>query len=318
VPGAWQEEADEGSTPENAARSNAAPDVADPNTRAVQCGPMKAHVLGALYEGLAVAGQRVGLHERRFTNRDAIMMYHSVRDPEDVRPPTSDVTVAEFRRHLEYFLTQFEVVDLPAVLESEPDRKRIALTFDDGYRDFYTHVRPVLHEYDVPATVFVVTDFLDNANPREQVMNTGHLFDTLTSDQVRDLADDPLVTVGSHTRTHHNLGRHDRTDIIREEVYGAKAELADRFGIDADRFCYPNGGFNATSVSVVESAHTVATMDESRRPLLDDEHPLLLPRVDGGLPFDRIQWRLSDLNGELMYQTGHAGESNSAVPVDIE
>jgi peptidoglycan/xylan/chitin deacetylase (PgdA/CDA1 family) len=166
--------------------------------------------------------------------------------------------------------------------------------------------------------VFVVTDFLDNANPREQVMNTGHLFDTLTSDQVRDLADDPLVTVGSHTRTHHNLGKHDRVDIIREEVHGAREELADRFGIDADRFCYPNGGFNATSVGVVESAHEIATMDESRRPLLNDEHPLLLPRVDGGLPFDRIQWRLSDLNGELMFRAGQTREDRSVVPVDTE
>ena len=41
-------------------------------------------------------------------------------------------------------------------------------------------------------------------------------------------------------------------------------------------------------------------MDESLRPVLDDEDPLLVPRVDGGLPFPQVKWRLSDANGELM------------------
>ena len=267
-------------------------------------------LLRTLYDGFCVTGHRFGWHEVRFTNRDAILMYHSVRDPARVREGTSDISVTEFRRHLAYFDREFEIVDLAALREPAPARKRIALTFDDGYRDFYTNVLPVLHEFDVPATVFVITGFLDNANPREQVMNTGHLFDTLTGEQVRDLADDPLVTVGNHTRTHHDLGRHDRREIVEAEVLGAKRDLEDRFGIEIDRFSYPNGRYNATSVDIVASAHEFAVMDEAQRPLLgtEREHPALLPRVDGGLPFERILWRLSDCNGGLMATLGRANE----------
>jgi peptidoglycan/xylan/chitin deacetylase (PgdA/CDA1 family) len=275
---------------------------------------MKGRTLRTLYEGVCLAGQRLGLHEVRVTNRDGIVMYHSVRDPDRIREPTSDITVAELRRHLAYFDREFEIVDLAALREPAPDRKRVALTFDDGYRDFYTHVRPVLHEFDAPATAFVITGFLDNANPREQVMNTGHLFDTLTGEQVRDLADDPLVTVGNHTRTHHDLGSHGRREIIESEVLGAKEDLEARFGIETDRFCYPNGGYNETSVDVVGSTHAFATMDESMRPLLDDEHAALLPRVDGGLSLERIQWRLADLNGALVRWAGHADEASRLSP----
>jgi peptidoglycan/xylan/chitin deacetylase (PgdA/CDA1 family) len=255
------------------------------------------------YGAVAALGARSGLHRLRLGRRNAVVMYHSVREPADVRPGTSDVTVAAFRRHLAYYVREFEVVDLPAVLADDGragDAKRVALTFDDGYRDLYTNVRPLLHEFDVPATAFVVPGFLDDANPREQVMNTGHLFDVLTSEQVAELVDDPLVTIGNHTRTHHDLGRHHEHDILESEVLGAKRDLEARFGTTVDRFCYPNGRFNATSVDVVGEGHDIATMDESRRPLLPGEHPLLVPRVDGGLPLRQIRWRLSDVNGALM------------------
>jgi peptidoglycan/xylan/chitin deacetylase (PgdA/CDA1 family) len=256
--------------------------------------------LGTVYRVVETAGHALGLHRPVFAGRDAVLMYHSVRDPEDVRPGTSDIAVGEFRRHLDYLTSRFEVVDLPAVLDGESDRKRVALTFDDGYRDLYTHVRPLLHEFGVPATAFVVTDLVGDVDRKRQVANTGHLFDPLTPAQVADLADDPLVTVGNHTRTHHDLGAHHDRAIIEDEVLGAQAALADRFGIEADRFCYPNGRVNETSAEVVRGSHALATVDESRRPLLGDEDPVRVPRVDAGLPFDRVRWRLSDANGAVV------------------
>jgi peptidoglycan/xylan/chitin deacetylase (PgdA/CDA1 family) len=37
----------------------------------------------------------------------------------------------------------------------------VAITVDDGYRDFLVHAQPVFSSYEIPATVFLVTDFLD-------------------------------------------------------------------------------------------------------------------------------------------------------------
>jgi peptidoglycan/xylan/chitin deacetylase (PgdA/CDA1 family) len=39
----------------------------------------------------------------------------------------------------------------------------IAITVDDGYRDFYQVAYPVFREYGIPATVYLVSDFLDRA-----------------------------------------------------------------------------------------------------------------------------------------------------------
>lgn len=39
--------------------------------------------------------------------------------------------------------------------------KAVAITVDDGYRDFLLHAYPVFREFDIPATVFLVSDFID-------------------------------------------------------------------------------------------------------------------------------------------------------------
>ena len=71
----------------------------------------------------------------------------------------------------------------------------------------------------------------------------------LTWKQLRELARDGL-TLGSHTRTHPVMTQVTRAQ-MREEVQGSLEDLKREIGACLPIFCYPNGNYNDTVVSVL-------------------------------------------------------------------
>ena len=41
-------------------------------------------------------------------------------------------------------------------------RKKVVITFDDGYRDFYTHAFPVLEKHGFTASMFIVSSLTED------------------------------------------------------------------------------------------------------------------------------------------------------------
>ena len=89
-----------------------------------------------------------------------VLMYHRFG------PGPRRLDAVAFERHLQYLVRHFEVRPLDEVARSLGSdrgvrRQPVALTVDDGYADFAEVAYPLLQRYGVPATVFVVTRFLD-------------------------------------------------------------------------------------------------------------------------------------------------------------
>jgi peptidoglycan/xylan/chitin deacetylase (PgdA/CDA1 family) len=78
--------------------------------------------------------------------------------------PSMLVSLKTLERHLDWIGRRFQFVsldELGARLEGGSSQKPVAaITFDDGYRDFYFHAFPLLKKKGIPAAVFVVTDLL--------------------------------------------------------------------------------------------------------------------------------------------------------------
>jgi peptidoglycan/xylan/chitin deacetylase (PgdA/CDA1 family) len=79
--------------------------------------------------------------------------------------PSMLVSRRMLERHLDWLGRRFRFIsldELGARLEAKDGREDpvAAITFDDGYRDFYDHALPVLKRKGVPAAVFVVTDLV--------------------------------------------------------------------------------------------------------------------------------------------------------------
>jgi peptidoglycan/xylan/chitin deacetylase (PgdA/CDA1 family) len=94
--------------------------------------------------------------------------YHVVtaRPAAHVRHLFASKTPHQFERDLEFIVKNYVPLSYADVQARPPfarsRRPGAIVTFDDGLRECYTVVRPLLHKHGIPAVFFVTTDFLDN------------------------------------------------------------------------------------------------------------------------------------------------------------
>jgi peptidoglycan/xylan/chitin deacetylase (PgdA/CDA1 family) len=202
--------------------------------------------------------------------RMSVLMYHSVSNGnEDGVHPYYQVNTAPhvFEEQMR-FLRQsgYAVVPLSEVargVQSGPlaDQNCVAITFDDGYRDFQELAFPILRKYGFPVTVFLPTAF---------VSDTRQVFkgkECLTWSEVRELHK-AGVTFGSHTVTHPQLHALNDRDLGRE-VRDSKAAIENSLRCSIDSFSYPyafpehDRGFRQRLRGLLQQAgyeHGVSTM----------------------------------------------------------
>lgn len=108
--------------------------------------------------------------EKHQANQVLILGYHQVVDDitraEDEAIFGMVISKETFRRQMELLRESYEVLSLEtaaAVLRGDAftQRPAVVITFDDGYRDVYSHAWPILRELNLPATVFVSTAYVN-------------------------------------------------------------------------------------------------------------------------------------------------------------
>lgn len=112
-------------------------------------------------------GFQVGLFrlvQRAVRRRQAaILLFHRFAGDGDGHP--RGMPIRRFAESMEYLTRHYRVVSLRTMTE-ELSRGvvrpyTVAVTVDDGYHDVFTLAAPVLRRYGVPASFFVISDFVD-------------------------------------------------------------------------------------------------------------------------------------------------------------
>jgi len=99
-----------------------------------------------------------------------VLAYHSIRDIPDEYPFNPEIISAEpheFRQQLAFIKKHFNVVSFAQLEQMIAEKGTIKpntliITFDDGYVDNHSHMLPILKEFDLPAIVYLATDFIDD------------------------------------------------------------------------------------------------------------------------------------------------------------
>lgn len=94
------------------------------------------------------------------TNAALILIYHRVAEL-DCDPQWLGVPPGQFDEQMAVLARRWRPVELgelaDAVRAGDVPDGAVAVTFDDGYADNWTHAVPILKRYGVPATIFVTT-----------------------------------------------------------------------------------------------------------------------------------------------------------------
>ena len=170
-----------------------------------------------------------------------LVAFHRIQEA-----PASDslsVGAGMFARLCRFFAERFHVVPLGDIVERlERGRsldRRLAITFDDGYRDNFVNAMPVLEQFSLPATFFVVSDWIGTDVIPWWDRDAGVRHPLMTWDEIKALRQHGF-DIGAHTRTHVDLGQA-AAACAWEEIAGARGKLEQGLGAPVDLFAYPFG-----------------------------------------------------------------------------
>ena len=214
-----------------------------------------------------------------------ILTYHSVGN----RKHDMNVSPEHFREQMEWLARNAEVIPLSAVFDRQegdeppqtPEKlpsitstseittdtapfeskiqnpkskikgaRRVAITFDDGYRDNLLNAAPVLHALGLPATVFIVAGRVGGKLDHD---DTGDGADALMTWQDIEQWIALGLDVGCHSMTHRRLSQLSE-DEQRSEIVDSLRLLRERTGRPIEAFAYPFGSaydYDAISVRLV-------------------------------------------------------------------
>lgn len=199
-------------------------------------------IRGAVKSSLAYLTFGLRLHHLLLSNSAIVVAFHRVNNSTEGDGLTCGVEM--FKRYCQFFADYFHVIslgDLVGKMERcEPLNRELAITFDDGYQDNYEYAAPVLKAIGLPATFFVVTQFIETEFVPCWDRNLSVRQPWMTWDQVRWLSREGFE-IGSHTRTHANMGEM-FGDRAREEIVSSRFELEEKLTTRIELFAYPYGG----------------------------------------------------------------------------
>lgn len=232
----------------------------------------------ALASGARATAQRTVHVVEDFSRFDGVaqtlpvLMYHYVYAEND--PPAqmnnNYLLDTKFARQLQYLIdhdyyypSYQEVRAFAQGTHSLPARS-VALTFDDGERGFLKYGTPLLEQYQVPGTSFLVCSDAD------------------TEEKLRDYSN-PYVSWQSHSYNMHrdgsNVGKGGVIHALTTEEIEADLRQAQAILGSTEAFAYPYGDNNERAWAALERADVLCAFTVENRRIKPGDAPEALPRV---------------------------------------
>ena len=201
----------------------------------------------------------------------AILTFHSLDDSGSVLSIPPD----RFRDQMQWVADSG--IRVAPLAETPNISGAIALTFDDGFRNFHRHGLAILQKHRMPATVFIVTGYCGRRNRWPGQSPASPELELMSWTELREL--DALgIELGAHTVNHPNLARLTESQVAGE-LLDCKSAIEDRTGKPVPSFAYPYGASNP-AVRQRVGQHFQIACGTTLRFAGPESDPLDLPRID--------------------------------------
>ncbi|GAA3710194.1 polysaccharide deacetylase family protein [Oceanisphaera sediminis] len=240
--------------------------------------------LNAVADELEQHYQSVYVH--RLRREVPIIMYHRfIEDDSEKGVHGTYMHVNMLEKHFKLLkrlghetLTFADLAEQGMASRLESGKKYIIITVDDGYKDNYELLFPLLKKYGFKAVIYMVTGEQFNRWDVENPDNPEKRVDLMSPAQIREMADSGLVEFGGHTLSHPHLNTLDK-DAQRHEIAENKAQLEQLLGQKLASFAYPFGSHNQDSKALAKELDYPFAVATDSGPLAMHEDPYQIRRI---------------------------------------
>jgi len=201
-----------------------------------------------------------------------VLMYHHVSPAPGlvtVSPENFRAQMSWLARHSYTGLSAQGLVDFLA--GRQVAEKSVVITFDDGWRDNWTHAHPVLKEFGLHALLFLVTGWVGEGATRGDAPALGHrackaaVAEGHGDDAVLRWSEVEAMEAAGTFETHSHTHSHTRWDktlpagpardqALAEDLAASRDTLATRLGRHDPHLCWPQGYYDADYIRVAQAA----------------------------------------------------------------
>jgi len=178
-------------------------------------------------------------------NRLIVLYYHRVVHKEECKEIDpregmyTDIDV--FAKQMEFLKKYYNFVSESSIVKAIENNKPLTdyplwLTFDDGWSDNYINAFPILRKYNIPATFFVTTGYIDGIFSPNKFRRKDYF---MAWQQIKEVSEHG-ISIGAHTVSHRSLSSLSDGE-IEKEIATSKDEIERRIGNKVISFAYPFG-----------------------------------------------------------------------------
>ena len=197
-----------------------------------------------------------------FNSKIPILTYHSIDESGSV----ISTSPSQFKKQMK-LLKQlgFQTISVQEILECIHNKnlfpkKSIAITFDDGFKNNYSHALPILREYGFTATIFIVGAKCNKYNDWDAKSKNIPKLQLMNWDEIREMSEYG-IEFGAHTMTHINLSKKSLEE-ASEEIINSRIILEQKLKKDISFFAYPYGKQTDGIQNIVQNEFAGAFSDK--------------------------------------------------------